>query len=77
MRLKAKYIANDPEAGTVRVRREFAWSSKTIAGERIWLEFYEVLEVWVMSVYDAKVDGKAIKITAGRWVDTETRLISK
>lgn len=75
MRRKAKYIANDPEHGSTRIKRVFAWSPRQIADEIVWLEFFEVFQVYVTYIFDAKIDGVAKKITAGKWTDVEERLM--
>ncbi len=75
MRKKAKFIVNDPESGTTRVRRVFVWTPKQVEDEVIWLAYYEQLEAFIVMEYLVKIDGIPKKVSAGSWVSIEKRLM--
>lgn len=74
MKWKAKFLTNDPENGTVRVRRKFAWRPTQIDGDVVFLAHYDILEAFIVNTYRVKIDGQAKELIAGAWVPIEKRI---
>lgn len=77
MKWKAKYLTNDPESGTVRVRRKFAWTPTQIEGDIVFLAHYDILEAFIVNAYRVRIDGHPKELTAGAWIPIEKRLIAR
>jgi hypothetical protein len=76
MKWKAKFLSNDPENGTTRVRRKFVWKPTQIEDEILFLCHYNILEIFVINTYRGKIDGVAKEFNAiGIWIPLEKRLI--
>lgn len=74
MKKKAKYILSDPEPGTTRLKRVFAWTPVQIEGEIVWLEDFEILQAFLIFEYKIIID-KAIKqVSVGQWKDISKRV---
>lgn len=76
MRIKAKYVLPETEAGTTRLKRTFAVLPVRIADTWVWLEFYEVLQAYLVTPVLLQIKGKPTTFTLGKWTDVSTRLIS-
>lgn len=76
MRLKTKFVHSDIESGTTRLRRVFAWFPIVIGGDRIFLEYYEILEGYIVNEYIVQIDDAPKSIKAGSWVKLSKRLIN-
>jgi hypothetical protein len=76
---KAKYTIADYRHGTTRLKRIFAWLPTYIDGSKIWLDTYEILQVYIIENYPVVLDEASPKeITSfyrGKWVDVSKRLI--
>ena len=75
MKVKAKYVVTPPEAGSVRLRRKFAWLPKRVADTWVWMEFYEILQAWLVTPVVLPIKGKPTTFTLSKWTDVDTRLI--
>lgn len=74
MRKKAKYIITDPEPGTTRLKRVFAWMPTKVDDEIVWLEHFEILQAFLIFEYKIIID-KAIKqVSVGQWKDISKRV---
>lgn len=76
MRFKTKFVFTDPEAGTTRLKRVFAWLPIIISGEKIWLEYYEELQGFIVLDYKVLIDGSAKGISVSDWVTLSKRIIN-
>lgn len=75
MKRKAKYVSTDPEPGTTRLKRVFAWTPKNIDGTIVWLEYFEVLQAFIIFEYTIVLDKSPKKASVGRWEDISNRVI--
>jgi hypothetical protein len=75
MRIKAKYVLDPIEAGASRLRRKFAWLPIRISDDYVWLEFYEILQAYLVTPVVLPIKGKPTTFTLGKWTDISTRLI--
>lgn len=75
MKFKAKYIYPDPESGETRVRRKFAWWPKNIDGTIVFLEFFEILESFVLLEVVIKLNGEPKKAKVGSWQTISIKVI--
>jgi hypothetical protein len=76
MRTKTKFVLTDPEPGTTRLRRVFAWLPKVIDGDKVWLEYYEQLEAFIATDYKVIIDGEGKNIRVSKWVSLSNRVIN-
>jgi hypothetical protein len=76
MRTKTKFVFADPEPGTTRLRRVFAWLPKVINGEKIWLEYYDVLEGFIVADYQVRIDGDLKGVRVSNWLTLDKRVIN-
>jgi hypothetical protein len=78
MRIPKKYVVNEPkpESGTTRVVRHYAWLPKEIGSTIIWLEYFEILQVFTYFEYRILHEGKPQLARVGEWKDLESRLIT-
>jgi len=78
---KAKYTKTDYAHGTTRLKRVFAWRPTYVDGDVVWLEFYEVLQVYEILRFALRLDpAKPTEMTeflVGKWVDVSKRLMTK
>lgn len=75
MRRKAKYVLTDPQPGTTRLKRVFAWTPKYIDGENVWFEYYDTLQAFLVFEYQIKIDGELKSVKVSEWKDISKRLI--
>lgn len=76
MRFKTKFVNVDPEPGTTRLRRVFAWLPKVIDGDKVWFEYYEQLEGFIATDYQVKIDGEIKAVRVSKWVSLSNRVIN-
>lgn len=78
---KAKYTKADYAHGTTRLKRVFAWLPTHIDGDIVWLEHYEVLQVYEVLKFAVRLDiakpTEATEFFRGQWTDISKRLINK
>lgn len=74
MRLKSKEQPTYQE-GETRESLRFAWLPHYVGNVRIWLQKYEVLEVYHIEKIPATLDGMPYVFTIGKWIKATERLI--
>lgn len=75
MRWKAKYTRADFAPNTTRFKRVFAWIPTYVGGTMVWLETYEVLQVYSVEEIQLEDEGKPVFFTNGNWKDIAKRTI--
>jgi hypothetical protein len=76
MRWRAKYTKVDYKHGSTRQKTSFAWCPTYIAGEMVWLEFYEVLQVYIIDEVELElVAGEKNFFAQSRWKDVSKRTL--
>lgn len=75
MRWKAKYTKADYANGTQRFKRIFSWLPTYINGQIVWLETYEVLQLYIIKEYSTDIEGKKVFFHKGRWENISKRII--
>lgn len=73
MQWKAKYTLTDYPQGATRLKRCFAWMPVYISGNIIWLEAYEVLQVYNISTEKANIEDKETTFALGAWKNLDKR----
>lgn len=76
MRRKAKYVLSDPNLGTTRLKRVFAWSPTQIDGHIVWLEHYEILQAFLVFEYKILLDAELKSVKVSEWKDISKRLMT-
>lgn len=74
---KAKYTKETYPPGTTRVKRVFPWLPFEINGDMVWLEFYEIFQLYVERQYQTNVDEKPMLFKFNEWVNLSYRTITK
>jgi len=81
MRWKAKYTKAEYKPGTTRLKRVFAFIPTYINGEMVWLETYDVLQVYHSQQYNCKLpdlkETEESVFNVCRWVNLSKRTIPK
>lgn len=81
MKWKAKYTTTLHTHGTSRLKRVFAWVPVYVDGNMVWLETFEILQVYNVTVHSVVMDPANNKeftnFYSGNWVDVSKRLITK
>ena len=75
MRWISKYTQPVIEEGSSRLMRVFAFRPKDVNGTLVWLEHFEVLQVWKVERFKVLVEGQEKGFEVGKWVDISTRLM--
>lgn len=78
MKWKAKYTEVHYPNGASRLKRIFAWSPVYIDGTMLWLETYEVLQMYVLNTHKVILDPTSKETTnfhTGVWIDISKRFI--
>lgn len=73
MRWKAKYTKADFKEGITRLERSFAWLPVYIGGEMIWLETYEILQVYQITKLEVTIDDEKTTFSIGSWNNLSKR----
>jgi hypothetical protein len=76
MRRKSKYVIPDPNLGTTRLKRVFAWSPTHIDGNVVWLEHYEILQAFLVFEYKIILDSESKTVKVSEWKDISKRLMT-
>lgn len=75
----AKYTKAQYANGTTRLKRVFAFKPTYIDGKIIWLETYEILQMYKLekhlAVLDPSKPTEASEFFLGAWIDISKRLI--
>lgn len=77
MRWKAKHTRIEIKDGTTRLKRLFAWLPTYIAGTIVWLEQYEILQVYIILEQKVKIEEKEFTFAIGNWKNLSKRLCTK
>lgn len=75
MKWKAKYTRPEVSDGTTRLKRVFAWRPNYVNGDIVWLQSFDVLQVYVVATYNMKIDGEMKSAKIGSWIEVSKRLI--
>jgi hypothetical protein len=75
MKWYAKRIIQEPTDGSTQLIRKFAWLPVLIAGQKVWMETYEVLQVWEVKRTTVRIEEKDIVFAIGRWINLSKRII--
>lgn len=59
--------------GDVRKRVKFALLPARVGDALVWLELYEVLEVWNVDPYVVLLDGQKVAFELGKWIEISRR----
>lgn len=70
---KAKYVKPDIMNGTTRIKRVFAWLPTYISGQMVWLQYYDVLQVYRITAYVVNFEDEQQEFTVGQWIDLSKR----
>lgn len=73
MKWKAKYTRADFANGTTRLKRCFAWLPVYISGNIVWLETYEILQVYSIISQKIIIDEKETIFANGNWLNLSKR----
>lgn len=76
---KAKYSKETYQPGITRVKRVFAWLPFEINGDVIWLESYEIYQLYTTKDYPV-VDvptSKTLLFKVNEWINLSYRTITK
>lgn len=78
MLFKGRYTAETYQDGATRIKRKFAWLPVRINGDIIWLEKYEVFQLYKIIVYEAlsPESGKQMAYRVNQWIDLSLRIIT-
>ncbi len=75
MHRPTKYTRPELPSGTTRLKRVFALLPTYVAGYTVWLEYYEVLEAYIVSPYKLEVDGTVKAFIVGEWKEISKRIL--
>ena len=79
MKWKARYTETHYPHGTSRLKRCFAWVPVYVDGTIVWLETYEILQMYSVTVHTVILDPANNKeltnFYSGNWVEISKRLI--
>lgn len=76
---KSKYTKETYPHGTTRVKRVFAWLPFQINGDTVWLETYEIYQLYTFkefTVLDVE-SGKQLVFKVNEWINLSYRTITK
>jgi hypothetical protein len=73
MKLRDLEKKQTPALGSTRKKIKFALFPTRAGGALIWLEFYEVLEVWHEQAYVVTVEGQKQAFSRGHWIEISRR----
>lgn len=74
MQWKSRYTKADYANGSTRLKRRFAWLPVYISGTYVWLEGYEILQVFVVTRQVAVIDEEEKSFNLSKWVDLSKRI---
>ncbi len=74
MRWQSKHIRAEIPNGFTRLKRRFSWLPIYILGTIVWLESYEILQVYIISQQKVIIEEKEITFAIGKWVNLSKRL---
>lgn len=75
MKKPASLTIVEPANGSTRLKRKFAWLPTYVNGYMVWLEYYEILQAYIiedLKVIDAGED-KFFRV--GEWKDISKRTL--
>jgi len=75
MKWLAKHTKTDYSNGATRLKRFFSWLPIYISGKMIWLEMYEVLQVYEIKTYAVIIEDKEVVFKVSNWVNLSKRII--
>lgn len=76
MRWPAKHTRPEINAGATRITSVFAWLPVYISGTMVWLEFYEILQVYNISDQKVIIEEKETTFVLRKWINLSKRLKS-
>jgi hypothetical protein len=75
MKWQAKYLQPDPEPGSTRAKRVFAWRPTNINGTIVWLACFEILQGFITFEYTVTLDGAPKKVKVSKWIELSKRIM--
>lgn len=75
MQWHAKYTTVEIEDGETRLKRVFAFMPVRIADEIVWLETYEILQLFHVKQHNITIDNKPAMFKVGEWINISKRTI--
>lgn len=69
----ARHTKVQPPVGTLRFERYFAFWPVRIGDNIVWLEFYEVMQVYRITEEKVVIDDKPVTFLPGKWVNITKR----
>lgn len=77
MVFKAKYSSENYQVGATRIKRKFAWLPFRIDGDIVWLETYEIYQLYQSNDYQAPspIDQTPKGYRVYEWVNLSYRII--
>lgn len=75
MKRLASLTKVEPADGSTRLRRKFAWFPTYVNGYIVWLEFFEILEAFLVQDVKVKDDGTDKFFRVGEWKKISNRTI--
>jgi hypothetical protein len=75
MRWHSKHTEIEIKDAATRLERVFAWMPTRISNEIVWLETYEILQMFHVKQYNITIDNKPVFFKVGEWVNISKRII--
>lgn len=73
MKFASKYDLAQPKDGEVKLLTKFAYWPIFIAGFWVWLERFEVLQVYRITEQKVTIDEEIVIFLAGKWINLANR----
>lgn len=70
---KSKYVNPEIQNGATRIKRVFAWMPTYISGNMVWLQSYDVLQVYRITAYVVQFEGEQKEFAVGQWINLAKR----
>jgi hypothetical protein len=74
MRWNAANIRTDNKQGDISLIRRFAWLPTYIAGKIVWLEFFDILQMYEVHTYTVTIDEQQTAFVTGKWIHLSKRI---
>lgn len=74
MKIKARFVSPQYNEGLTRLKRKFAFIPTLIGAEWVWLESYEVLQVWRIEEQKVTIEEQELLFFNGYWKNISTRV---
>lgn len=61
--------------GATRLQRKFSFLPTRIGDTFVWLETYEILQLFHVELYTVTIDEKQVQFVKGDWINLSKRII--